>query len=273
MAQLETLDILVTGTRGRVGGAIVPGLSETFNVTEFDIALPGLDKPGYDERNIRGDITEFEVVLDALRRVKPDCIVHLAANANQDAPAEDIVEPNYTGFRNVYDAAVLCHIPKIVFASSLHTLSGYPGFPNKSPFADGRKFNPSDEPNPGNPYGESKVWGEALAREYYDQAGIRTTVLRIGDLNPENKPAEPPYTQFRPIWLSHRDAVQIFSKAIRTETREPVATYFATSQKDGPYDLTSAAIDLGYTPEDGIDLQQYAEEPVERVINSATEQS
>src|SRR6266702_4119448 len=146
MTNAETtkkLNVLVTGTRGRVGNAFLPGLRRTFN------------------------ITEFEVVLSAIRKTKPDCIVHLAANANQDAPAEEIQAPNYQGLQNVYVAAATCHVPKIIFASSMHTHSGHSGFPGKSPFEDRRKINPGDPYNPGNPYGESKVWGEDLAREYY----------------------------------------------------------------------------------------------------------
>jgi NAD+ dependent glucose-6-phosphate dehydrogenase len=252
MTQTESLDILITGTRGRVGNVIVPGLSEAFNVTEFDIVLSDSGSPDSNERQIHGDITEFDVVLGAVQKVRPDCIVHLAGNANQDAPAENIYKPNYIGLRNIYTAAARCHVPKIVFASSLHTLSGHAGFPHKSPFEDERKFSPLDEPKPGNPYGESKVWGEKRAHEYYDKFGIRTVILRLGDLNPENKPTEEPYAQFAPIWLSHRDATQAFTKAILAETPKPVSIYFATSDNDGPYDIQQTIEELGYAPEGGI---------------------
>ncbi len=251
MTNAETtkkLNVLVTGTRGRVGNAILPGLRRTFNITEFDIALP---KTG-GESLIHGDITEYEVVLSAIRKTKPDCIVHLAANANQDAPAEEIQAPNYQGLQNVYVAAATCHVPKIIFASSMHTHSGHSGFPDKSPFEDRRKINPGDPYNPGNPYGESKVWGEDLAREYYEQYGLRTVVLRLGDLNAANKPAEEPYTQFAPIWLSHPDAIQAFTKAILIDPPEPVAAYFVTSDNDGPYNIQPTIDDLGYIPKDGI---------------------
>jgi uronate dehydrogenase len=244
----KKLNVLVTGTRGRVGNAILPGLHSTFNITEFDVAFPKVR----DETQIRGDITEYEVVLNAIRKAKPDCIVHLAANANQDAPVEEIQAPNYQGLQNVYEAAATCHVPKIVFASSMHTHSGHSGFPDKSPHKDERKIGPSDPYDPGNPYGESKVWGENLAREYYDQHGLRTVVLRLGDLNAANKPAEEPYAQFAPIWLSHPDAIQAFTKAILIDPPEPVSIYFVTSYNDGPYDIQPTIDDLGYVPVDGI---------------------
>jgi uronate dehydrogenase len=249
----QKLSVLVTGTRGRVGNAIIPGLSSTFDVTELDISFP--EAGG--EKQIHGDITEFEVVLNAVRKAKPDCIVHLAANANQDAPAEEIYAPNYGGIQNVYEAAVKCKVPKIVFASSLHTLSGYPGFPDKSPFKDGRKFSPSDTHNPGNPYGESKVWGEKLAQEYYDKYGLRTVVLRLGSLNTDDKPAEEPFAEFAPIWLSHSDATQAFTKAILVDPPEPVAVFFVTSDNDGPYDIQPTIDELGYSPIDGIAKGKY----------------
>lgn len=239
------LDVLVTGTRGRVGTAIIPELVKKFNVTEFDTAFA---KDG-SEAQIKGDITELGVISGAVKRIRPDCIVHLAANSNEHASAEEIEPPNYTGLRNIYEAAARYHVPKVVFASSFHTLSGYPGFPHKSPFEDGRKFRPTDEPKPGSPYGESKVWGEKLAREYYEKFGIHTVILRIGALHSDNKPPE----GFEPLWLSHRDAVQAFSRAIVADTPEPVATYFVTSNNDGSaYDLQPTIDDLGYAPEDGI---------------------
>ncbi|HKU19014.1 MAG TPA: NAD(P)-dependent oxidoreductase [Candidatus Saccharimonadales bacterium] len=242
------LNVLVTGTRGRVGKAIIPGLRRVFDITELDIAFP--ETGG--ESLIHGDITEYKVVLDAVRIVKPDCIVHLAANANQNAPAEEIQAPNYQGLQNVYEAAAMCHVSKIVFASSMHTHSGHSGFPDKSSFEDGRKIDPGDPYDPGNPYGESKVWGENLAREYYDQYGLRTVVLRLGDLNAANKPAEEPYAQFAPIWLSHPDATQAFTKAILIDPPEPVSIYFVTSDNDGPYNIQPTIDELGYIPTDGI---------------------
>jgi len=244
----KKLNVLVTGTRGRVGGAIIPGLSRMFEVAELDIAFPEAGS----ETQFQGDITELKAVLDVVGRTKPDCIVHLAANANQDAAQEHIVTPNYTGLQNVYEAAVKYQVPKVVFASSLHTLSGYPGFPNKSPFEDGRKFSPDDPHNPGNPYGVSKVWGEKLAQAYHNDHGLRSVILRLGDLNAANKPAEEPYAQFAPIWLSHSDATQAFAKAILIDPADPVATYFVTSDNDGPYDIRPTMDGLGYAPIDGI---------------------
>lgn len=243
----KKLSVLVTGTQGRVGKAIIPGLRHVFDITELDIVLPETG----DESLIRGDITEYENVLATMRKVKPDCIVHLAANSNQDASAKAIYNPNYRGLKNIYESAAKCHIPKIVFASSMHTHSGHSGFPDKSPFKDGRKIEPGDPYNPGNPYGESKVWGENLAQEYYNHYGLRTVVLRLGDLNSANKPAEEPDAQFAPIWLSHPDAIQAFTKAILIDPPEPVAIYFVTSDNDGPYNIQPTINDLGYAPIDG----------------------
>lgn len=240
--------VLVTGTQGRVGKAIMPNLLHAFKIAELDIAPPVTDKEVYTQ----GDITELEVVMGAVEKVRPDCIVHLAANADPNAPEYQIARPNYIGLHNIYKAAVQHGVSKIVLASSLYTLSGYPGFPDKSPFEDGRKFSPSDPPKPGNPYGASKVYAERLAQKYYDNHGLRSTILRLGDLNPSNEPAAEPHAQFAPIWLSHPDATQAFARAILVDTKEPVATYFVTSDNDGPYDIRPTIDDLGYHPVDGI---------------------
>jgi len=76
--------------------------------------------------------------------------------------------------------------------------------------------------------------------------------LRLGDLNVANQPAKEPFAQFAPIWLSHADATQAFTRAILIDTPEPVAVYFVTSDNDGPYDIQPAIDGLGYIPADGI---------------------
>jgi NAD+ dependent glucose-6-phosphate dehydrogenase len=246
--QAEKPNILVTGTKGRVGNAIIPGLSRLFTVTQFDIALCNYN----DGRQIRGDVAEPGAFNAAVSQVEPDCIVHLAANADQEARFKEVYRPNYLGTQAVYEAALRFEVPRIIFASSLHTLSGYPGFPDRTPFADGRKFSPNDPPNPGNAYGKSKVWGEWLGQLYSKTVGIQTIALRIGDLNANNQPAGEPYAHFAPIWLSHPDALQGFAQAITAETPNPSGVYFLTSDNNGPYDIQPTIDDLGYVPVDGI---------------------
>ncbi len=248
MQGAEKLHVLVTGTQGRVGGAIMPGLRRTFNVTEFDIAFPEDGDPS----QLHGDIAEHDVIMNAVRTTSPNCIVHLAANANHRASAEEVQAPNFTGLRNVYEAAAQCHVPKIVFASSVHTHSAHPGFPNISSHEDARKIAPDDPYNPGNPYGESKVWGEKLAQYYGDEYGLRTVALRLGDLNAANKPGRGPHVRFAPIWLSHPDATHVFTKAILVDPPKLVSAYFAMSDNDGPYDIQPTMDALGYQPIDGI---------------------
>ena len=58
-------------------------------------------------------------------------------------------------------------------------------------------------------YGLSKVWGEAMARMYWDKHGIEGISLRIGSA------LERP-TEFRHLstWLGHDDLVQLIMRCI-----------------------------------------------------------
>jgi NAD+ dependent glucose-6-phosphate dehydrogenase len=239
---LQTKIVFITGTQGRVGRAITPYLSRIFQVIEFDKKIATSES----KNKIKGDVGDWNTVLVAVQKSRPDCIVHLAANAYPDSSAEEIFVSNYIGTKNIYEAAVKFRVPKIIFASSLHTLSGYSGFPYKSPFSDGRQITVKDTPNPGNLYGASKVWGEQLAKEYYIEHGVCTICLRIGALENDNKPSE--NFEYVSIWLSHADATQIFEKAILAESAEPVAIYFAISGNKSPYDIQPTIDELAYVP-------------------------
>lgn len=117
-------------------------------------------------------------------------------------------------------------VKKAVLASTTYLQGGYKGYPQISPFgfpitlAD---FLPSDSD-----YGTSKIFAEALADQFFASHKIRTVCLRIGSVTPNDQPF-PPYER---VWLSYRDASQVFFKALNAlEDKIDFGIYYATSKR------------------------------------------
>ena len=54
-----------------------------------------------------------------------DTVVHLAANPNESAPWEELIGPNLDALANVFHAAALAGVERIIFASSNHVMGDY----------------------------------------------------------------------------------------------------------------------------------------------------
>mgnify|MGYP000535285999 FL=1 len=60
-------------------------------------------------------------------------------------------------------------------------------------------------------YGLSKMWGEGIARMYWDKHGIEGICIRIGSALP--RPTEPRHLS---TWLGHEDLLQLVMRSIET---------------------------------------------------------
>ena len=97
-------------------------------------------------------------------------VVHLAGVVGTYT-LEDLFRVNARGLFDVFEAARLAGVERIVFASSNHTFGCYPIT---------ERVSPELPPRPDSLYGVFKVWGETMLRDYYDRYGIRSVSLRIG---------------------------------------------------------------------------------------------
>lgn len=127
----------------------------------------------------------------------------------------------------------------------------------------GRVHRLSDPPCPDSFYACAKLHGEALGRLYAAQHALQVFALRIGWIIPEDDPraVDDLHKPFmRGMYLSHRDAEAIFSRALSIElpthadTGAKFAHAYASSLNgrrllDVDAESESARI-LGYTPVD-----------------------
>ncbi len=88
---------------------------------------------------------------------------------------KDLLEANIIGTYNVFVAAKAAGVRRVIYASSIHAVSGYP--------AD-VQVKTTEPVNPGDIYGVSKCFGEALARYMAEKEGVSAIALRIGAFQP-----------------------------------------------------------------------------------------
>jgi len=99
----------------------------------------------------------------------------MAGDPNPHATWRELREANIDGVYNIFVAAKAAGCRRVIHASSIHAVSGYP--PDV-------QVKTSEPVNPGDLYGVSKCFGEALARYMAVQEGLSAITLRIGAFQP-----------------------------------------------------------------------------------------
>jgi nucleoside-diphosphate-sugar epimerase len=153
--------VTLTGAGGRIGRAIVSLLPARWNVRATDLTAG--------EHVGVLDVHDLESCRRAFTGV--DAVVHLAANPDPAASWQQLLPTNVVGAYNVAQAVADCGVRRLVLASSLHSTSGAP---------EGTQSRSDDQPRPGNLYGATKAWAEALGAWIAATTATSVVALRIG---------------------------------------------------------------------------------------------
>ncbi|XP_070581534.1 uncharacterized protein YtbQ-like [Ptychodera flava] len=190
-----------------------------------------------------------------------DCVIHLAADSSARASWESVIKNNVTATYNVFRECVNAEVKKVIFASSNHIMNGHvvDNFDNPESFslekAPSSKFTELDDPLPDGLYGVSKLTGEALGKLFAVRYGIDIVCFRIGWVTFEDNPNALNGKRgecLRRVYLSQRDCVHVFLKAIKTKLSERFVVFNLTSANStGIYNLDRARQLIGYRPLDG----------------------
>lgn len=255
--------ILITGAAGGVGRVSCNGLrARGWRVVGFDQAAD----PSCCDAYHRGQITDGA----ALARAAAGCeaVLHLAANPRTNADfLADLVDANIIGTWRVLEAAVAAGAQRAIVASSINAANGAGEEPLER--------IPIDPPDPGNPYGLSKVFSEDAARYFHRVHGLRTVAARIASF--PRTPSAGTRLQQRAQdgrnepdhYLSHDDWLRFLDCALSAEVGE--ATVYAVSRPRGeswPFDPEPGRQLLGYEPQDvfpaGLPDWVFSQEPEHR---------
>lgn len=175
-----------------------------------------------------------------------DTVIHLAADPSPDAAWESLLETNIVGTYNVMSAARLAGVKRVIYASSIHAVSGYP--PDV-------QVKTNEPVNPGDLYGVSKCFGEALGRYLAEQEGMSVIALRIGAFQPLKIAAQPSNANLLDAFVSRRDMNQLLVRCVDDTSLRFAIFHGLSNNRFKRLDLSDARALLGYAPQDDLAVE------------------
>jgi NAD+ dependent glucose-6-phosphate dehydrogenase len=238
--EAEPRTVLITGACGNIGRKLRAAWTDVYDLVLIDKDA-GEDDPEIIETDlaILDDdwITHFHGV---------DTVVHLAANPDDRAAWEDLIGPNLDALANVFHAAALAGVERLIFASSNHVMGGYKELGEAPITVD-------LEPLPDGPYGVTKLVGERLGRSLARAFDLTFIGLRLGWIQEGKNRAETlPDDWSRKLWLSNSDLIRLFDCAVEAEIEDrSFVVVNGMSRNHGMrWDLSDTAELLGFLPVD-----------------------
>jgi uronate dehydrogenase len=222
--------IALSGASGNVGRVLRPALVAKGITLRSAGGRRPITPVSADEEVMAGDLRDPAVVDRLLGGVQ--VLIHLAGTS-VERPLPEIIENNLIGLHSVYEGARRNRVGRIVFASSNHAIGMYPV---EEKLSLGCAFRPDGF------YGLSKMWGEGMARLYWDKHGIETVCVRIGSML--ERPTEARHLS---TWLGHDDAVHLMMCCIEAPATGFLVVW-GVSNNTRSYWRQDGAERLGYRP-------------------------
>jgi UDP-glucose 4-epimerase len=234
--------VLVTGSTGNIGSYFAEHSHERYDlrlmVREIDEEAQRLRPYG---ELVTGDLGDLEGLKRLCAGV--DTVLHLAADASPEATWSSLLEANIAGTYHVMVAAKAAGCRRVIYASSIHAVSGYP--------ADVQVK--TDEPvNPGDLYGVTKCFGEALGRYMAEQEGLSVIALRIGAFQPLEEARKQGSLQMMEVFVSERDLNQLIERSIDVENLKFAILHGLSNNRFKRLDLSDTRELVGYEPQDDL---------------------
>lgn len=226
--------LLLTGAAGGLGQQLRPRLKRYCDTLRLSDIAP-LSQAASGEELRPCALEDARAVLELLEGV--EAVVHMGG-VSTEQPWAPILAANIAGVVNLYEAARVHKVKRIVFASSNHVM----GFYRQDQVVDA--LSP---PRPDGFYGLSKAFGEDVAQMYWDRWGIETVSVRIGSCF-----AQPKDRRMLSIWLSYDDLERLVMAALSAPVVGHSIIYGTSDNSSSWYD-NRLARHLGYRPRDSSD--------------------
>jgi nucleoside-diphosphate-sugar epimerase len=152
---------LVSGASGFLGQAVCAELLERDHEVAALVRRPGSEPRGTSP--VEGDLRDAAALARVVDDVRPDCVIHLAAEIASQRDASKIAEVNVEGSRRLLAACAGGGRPRFVFASTVVTGD-----------AGGAQLEEDSPLTVETAYGRSKQEGEGLVRA----SGLSNVIIR-----------------------------------------------------------------------------------------------
>jgi nucleoside-diphosphate-sugar epimerase len=231
--------VVMTGAAGLIGTGVAPLLSGLWDLHLTDRtagvgSLLDVCDPGACRAAFEGS----------------DAVIHLAGVPDPGASWDSLYPANVLGAYRVAQAAIDTGVRRLVLASSVQVVAGYP---------EAVQTLATDPPLPENLYGATKVWAEALGAWVAMSSATSVVALRLGLFAQE--PPRGANLRTRGAWLSPRDCAQLLRKAVEVEGIRFLVANGTSANRHPAVDLSATTEHLDYHPVDdawGISSQESA---------------
>lgn len=282
------MDILVTGSYGRVGTALLDHQSEKFEYIPFD------QESHPDIKTIVGDISDYETIKSAIANT--DGVVHLAADASVDADWESALQNNVIGTYNCLEACRQQQTETAVLASSNHVVGMYEKEHAPELYDEDYDLllNHRAPVRPDSLYGTSKAFLETLGRYYVENYEYpkQVYVLRIGSVRypkydhpygdaergvengswkRESEQYQLEVRRMKATWQSRRDVASLIECCLHDESVTYDIFYGISNNSRRWFDIEHPRLVVGYSPKDSGDDWKHPPEGKREIDSIALE--
>ncbi len=237
--------VLVTGAAGRIGSYFAEHAHQQYElrlmVQEMDAKAQALHPFG---EVVTGDLGDLDRLKELCQNI--DTVLHLAADPDPSATWSSLLPTNIIGTYNTFVAAKAAGCRRVLYASSIHAVSGYP--------AD-VQVKTSEPVNPGDLYGVTKCFGEALGRYMAEQEGLSVIALRIGAWQPLEVAREEHAVRLLDAFVSQRDLQQLIERCIEVENVTFAILHGLSNNRFKRLDISDARTLVGYDPQDDLTVE------------------
>jgi nucleoside-diphosphate-sugar epimerase len=177
------MSTLVLGGTGFIGRRLVPLLvqrGEEVTCMDINPGTASYGQLGDKVRVVRGDVTQFDDVMAVTLAAKPARIVNLAYYLGSEHPPHAALKLNIVGMDNCFEAARLCGVNRVVFASSLAVSA-------EQKFYGERLVTEDDFRHGHVQYAMHKIFNEWQAQDYREKYGMEITAIRPANITGPDK--------------------------------------------------------------------------------------
>lgn len=230
--------VLLTGAAGRIGRAF-----RQYEGHRYDLVLAERNVNAIDDSAghpvLAFNVADLEACQTACRGI--DTVVHLAADPSPQADFyESLLDNNIKGAYNIFRAAKDQGCRRVIFASSIQAIEGYP-----------LDYQPrtSDPVRPLNMYGAAKAFGEAMAHCFAYSENLSCIAIRIGAFG-GNRHIEKPDGRTLSAYVSQRDMSHLIACCIDVADVQFAIVQAVSDNRFKRMDITASREIVGYAPRD-----------------------
>src|SRR5712691_13340911 len=177
------MPILVIGGTGFIGTRVIRRLAargEEVAVMDINPGAASFDDLDKQVRVTRGDVTQFDDVMRTMIDAKPARVINLSYFLGSEHAPHVAMKLNILGMDNCFEAARLCGVKRVVYASSV-AVSGL-----QTHFGD-RLVNEDDATYGTSQYAMHKIFNEFQTQQYNTHYSMSITGVRPANVTGPDK--------------------------------------------------------------------------------------